>query len=538
MLLSSRNTSRKKLEEESRDNKISVVKWTAVVILCVIAVFSLCAALASQILDGEPLWKETTIELGDTMSADPAYYIGGPELTLEHSWVDLSGLNNMKVGDYTVRAGNIFAVFEYTVHVRDTVPPGIMNTYTLDTVLEAGREYDLDILGVTASDLSGRTFLRFYYNDREIHSLCFEEMGRPEIVVEASDINANRSRKEIRLFVDTPPVIYGVHEQYILRGSDGGELDPVFARDDVDGDLADGIEADISGVDFNNIGDYVIAYKVTDSYGLEASAKTTVHVISSAERVKKHYNDHRLTEEELSELIEQDYFTYEPAEENDREAVTALCAPALINLYRSDEDGIGSGSGFIFDITPEYLYIVSVYHVTSYFDGSPTLITFYDGSQITTTFKSIRLNAGNEASLFRIPVSAVPYHTLIRLREVAYDENIYDSIKVGTELIEYSKNWRAGLKPDIIKYVKVISFTLSEIQQKYVDDDEYFAVTRASENGMSGTAIFDERGVLAGICSKTMLPYEDEIRKFRDGCDFILMVDKLPELMERAGELK
>ena len=32
--------------------------------------------------------------------------------------------------------------------------------------------------------------------------------------------------------------------------------------------------------------------------------------------------------------------------------------------------------------------------------------------------------------------------------------------------------------------------------------------------------------------------HEDEIRKFRDGCDFILMVDKLPELMERAGELK
>ena len=538
MLRSSQNTSRKKLEEEFRDNKISAVKQAAVVILCVIAVFSLCAALVSQFFDGAPLWDDITIELGDTLSNDPAFYMEGPEITLTHSRVDLSGLNNMRVGDYTVRAGNIFAVFEYTVHVRDTVPPTIMTEYTLDTVLETGREYDLDVLQTVASDLSGQTFLRFYYNDREIQSLYFDRMGRPEIVAEATDINANRSKKVIRLFVDTPPTIYGVHEQYILRGSDEGELDPVFAKDDVDGDLGDSIEADISGVDFNNIGDYVIAYKVKDSYGLEASAKTTVHVISSAERVKRHYDDYSLSEEELSELIDQDYFTYEPLEENNKELVLDVCEPTLVNLYRSDEDATGSGSGFIYDITPEYVYIVSVYHVTSYFDGTPTQITFYDGSRITETFKSVRLNAGNEASLFRIPVSDIPYHTFVRLKEVAYDENIYDNVRVGTELIEYCKNWRAGLKPEIIKYVRVISFTLSEIQQKYVDDDEYFAVTRASENGMSGTAIFDERGVLAGICSKTMLPYDDEIRKFRDGCDFLLMVDKLPELMERAGELK
>ncbi|MCR4785616.1 MAG: hypothetical protein K5847_03065, partial [Lachnospiraceae bacterium] len=56
----------------------------------------------------------------------------------------------------------------------------------------------------------------------------------------------------------------------------------------------------------------------------------------------------------------------------------------------------------------------------------------------------------------------------------------------------------------------------------------------ASESGMSGTAIFDERGILSGICSKTMMPLSEEEPRFRDGCDFLLMVDGLPELLERA----
>ena len=54
---------------------------------------------------------------------------------------------------------------------------------------------------------------------------------------------------------------------------------------------------------------------------------------------------------------------------------------------------------------------------------------------------------------------------------------------------------------------------------------------------MSGTAVFDLRGVLAGICSKTIYPLESEIPKYRDGCDLLLKVDHLEELMERDGKL-
>ena len=54
---------------------------------------------------------------------------------------------------------------------------------------------------------------------------------------------------------------------------------------------------------------------------------------------------------------------------------------------------------------------------------------------------------------------------------------------------------------------------------------------------MSGTAVFDYRGVLAGICSKTIYPLEDEEPKYRDGSDLVLKVDGLDELMERKDEI-
>ena len=130
----------------------------------------------------------------------------------------------------------------------------------------------------------------------------------------------------------------------------------------------------------------------------------------------------------------------------------------------------------------------------------------------------------------------MPYHVLVRLKEVATEDDIYDSMKAGTPLIEYCSMWRGGERDSIIKDVRVISLRLSAIQRKYVDGESYFTVTRESESGMSGTAVFDERGVLAGICSKTIMPLENERPQFRDGCDLVLRVDELDRFtLDDAG---
>nr|MCR5409979.1 hypothetical protein [Lachnospiraceae bacterium] len=104
-------------------------------------------------------------------------------------------------------------------------------------------------------------------------------------------------------------------------------------------------------------------------------------------------------------------------------------------------------------------------------------------------------------------------------------------------LLEYCKNWRGGELPEIIKDVDLIAYDLSGIQKIYVDDDSYYAVTRRSVGGMSGTAVYDLTGRLAGICSKTIYPLANEEARYRDGCDLVLMTDDLDMLMERTDEL-
>lgn len=505
-----------------------------------VAVIFSCTAfiLYTGKFKGEQLFKEKTIELGEKPDTDVSDYVSGSSWVYKHTRIDTSGVNTLRVGDYEVKAENPFDTYIYTIHVRDTTPPELNVGYGWKNVLEAGRTYDLNVIGAEAYDLSGLAFIKYFYEGQEIEELLFDEPGRPEIKVRATDGNANMTEKTVRLFVDTPPEFYGVHDQYLLRGSDISDLDPVFAKDEVDGGLTSEIERDLSGLDLNNIGDYKVTYRVKDGYGLESSAFSTVHVVSSKQRVAAHANDCIILKDDLKYAVDEGYFTYEPLKEPDREWVLDNCEASLVNLYVQREDGSSSsGSAFIYEVTPEYVYMVSVYHVTNALEREPLWITFYDGSRIRTTIRSIRLSAGNEASLFRIAVGSIPYHTLVRLKEVACDSDIYDYVKAGTPLMEYCKNWRGGEVPTIEKDVNVISFELSKIQKQYVDDDSYYTATRRSVSGMSGTAVFDYRGMLAGICSKTMYPLNEEEPMYRDGCDFILKVDDLDELMERAKEL-
>ena len=489
-------------------------------------------------LKGKQLWEEETVELGDSLSEDPSFYVAGNGWVMDHTRIDISDVNDNTVGDYEIRALSPFSIFTYKVHVRDTRPPELTVGSGWKNVLETGKMYDPEILGIKAEDKSGLTFVKYFYEGQELEKLMFTKPGRPEITVRATDGNANRAETKVTLFVDDPPRFYGVHDQYLLIGSVKDDLDPVFAYDEVDGGLTSEIRTDLSRVDFRNIGDYRVTYSVTDGYGLETSVASTVHIVSSRTRVEEHKNDCVILPEDLAHAVEEDFFTYRPLEEPDRRWVIANCDVSLINIYTMRDDGsTSSGSAFIYEITPEYIYMVSAYHVTGFLEGEPLWITFYDGTRIRITMRSIRLSAGNEASLFRVPVSGIPYHTLVRLREVTTDKDVYDYVKEGTPLLEYCKNWRGGEISTLIKDVNVISFTLSDIQKEFVDQGSYYTATRKSVSGMSGTAIFDLRGVLAGICSKTMYPLETEEPKYRNGCDFILRVDDIDDLMDRAKEL-
>lgn len=507
----------------------------AVIVAVILCIF---AGITARGLKGAPLWDEITIELGDRIIRDPSYYVEGRQWTIDHTVTDVSRVNNMQVGDYEVRAINPFAEYIYRIHVRDTRAPALAIGEASRTVLQTGETYGMDVIGARAYDLSGYAVIKYIYNGQEVHELHFDEAGRYEITVRATDGNANRTEKTVQLFVDTPPEFYGLHDQYLLTGSSEEELDPVFAKDGADGGLTGKIKKDLSEVDFGSPGDYTVHYEVSDRYGLKAFAESVIHVVSSEQVVEAHENDCNLSAEDLEYAVKEGFFSYQPLKNPDRKWVVDNCDRTLVNLYTEWSDGSSnSGSAFVYRVTPEYVYFVSVYHVTSVMQDYPVQFTFYDGRSVRCMITPLRLSAGNEASLFRIAVRDIPYHTFVRLRQAAKEDDIYDRLKPGDMLVEYCKNWRGGEIEELIKDVRVISFKLSDIQKQYVDEGSYFAVTRESVGGMSGTAVFDHRGVLAGICSKTMYPLEEEEEIFRDGCDFLLKVDTLSELMERTEEI-
>ena len=520
--------------EEDRDQRLATVLMVAVAAAALLLVLYLAAASTFRSI---PLWDEKTIELGESLEEDPSFYIDGPEWTMSHATVDLTGVDLAKTGNYKVSVRAPFDTREFLIKIRDTTAPGILTADTSNMALAVGKTYDLSILGVSVNDISGTADLHYLHDGSEIEDLFFEDPGIKEIVIRSTDASHNRTEKKIRLLLDTPPVLYGLHDQYVQRGSNADDLDPVFAEDDMDGWLSDQVVSDTYDVDFDTPGDYEAEYSVVDSCGLETAGFLTVHVVTSPSEAALHERDWPVDDDEMEDVCSGGYFGYEPSEKDDRQWVADHCDRCLVNLYYEDREASSSGSAFIYRITPEYVYFVSAYHVTQFLDDRPVKVTFFDDTSLYYNMDSIRLSAGNEASLFRIPLRRIPYHTLMKLKEVYWDDNIYNELKTGDTLLEYSANFKGGLTGRLIKDVQIISFTLSDIQKRYVDEGEYFCATRRSISGMSGTAVFDLKGRLAGICSKTIYPLENEDEVFREGCDLILKVDHISELMKRADEL-
>ena len=55
-------------------------------------------------LKGKQLWEEETVELGDSLSEDPSFYVAGNGWVMDHTRIDISDVNDNTVGDYEIRA--------------------------------------------------------------------------------------------------------------------------------------------------------------------------------------------------------------------------------------------------------------------------------------------------------------------------------------------------------------------------------------------------------------------------------------------------
>ena len=63
------------------------------------------------------------VELGDEVSIDPFDYLEGFKFAVERSEIDISEVDNFKVGAYEVNIKHAWQNFTVSVTIQDTTPP-------------------------------------------------------------------------------------------------------------------------------------------------------------------------------------------------------------------------------------------------------------------------------------------------------------------------------------------------------------------------------------------------------------------------------
>ena len=224
-------------------------------------------------------------------------------------------------------------------------------------------------------------------------------------------------------------------------------------------------------------------------------------------------------------------FAYKPLETPDYEETLKLTEPTLLDLKRKIGDrGYAAGSGCIYRITPDYIYLLSVGHVMKAV-SSECRIMFFDGVVVKKNHLSFAVSEKhNELVLFRIPTSDVPADTLMKLRQIYVDPDIYSDLQKGDKVVAFSKHW-VGTDKDLIREMEVrkLAASISSLGMR----DSLLETTDGLVAGMSGTAVVDLKGRLVGLASASGTPTDGSggIHSFHS------MIDVLPEVEKKIEEM-
>lgn len=387
-------------------------------------------------------------------------------------------------------AGNISTATVNAKVVDTKGPKPILNDsskyYATDTELGV-----LDF--VTAiEDLSGVARYCFVINGIETDNISYTQIGSYDIAIKTVDNLGNEAVTDFTANFDKAPVFVGVREEILIPvGKEFDFLQYFRAFDNTDGDLSAHICVSSDTLDLSQEGTYPYECWVADSHGISSTYCGTLTVGAEDGR------SYSLTPDEIDVLNEYGYFEYQLLEEGNYDAMTELVRPTLVNLLRRyNNGGYCFGSGYVYKVDSDYLYIGTVDHVISDMI-TDVEIRFCDDDETTITVPVRgyeRVDAGSETAMFKIPISSLPVSVLLDIKQVVADEDIYSELSVGQEIVAYSGHW-SNTTPTIRKlYIK-------RLDEKFLDGSMHCIVTsHNTKGGMSGCPIFDLQGRMVALC--------------------------------------
>lgn len=213
---------------------------------------------------------EVYVELGNEITLQDLVF-NVEEYGESVSKTDFENINTLVIGEYIVKAEKDGNQYETKVIVRDTTPP-ILELKNI-TIYDDETINDYTSFITTLSDISGTptTTLKTEIN--------YDIVGTQEIVIEAVDVNGNKSEATAILTIkkdNDGPSIYGLNNMTVNKYAGIDYLAGVSANDKKDGRCE--VTVDSSNVNTSVAGTYYATYYAKDTKGNTTTAKRRITV--------------------------------------------------------------------------------------------------------------------------------------------------------------------------------------------------------------------------------------------------------------------
>ena len=325
------------------------------------------------------------IELGSRVTKDPSDYISCSDWCKPFSIIDTKNVDTKKAGTYPITLYHGFQKLFFQAIVEDTTPPAFKTDLTALTI-KKGKSINLESLGIKVSD---KNTINSFFIDKifseQIHmednseestllessfregisvedeKYTFEYGGIYHVTISATDAANNSADYTIRVTVEEPPVINVPEAYYVATNETVDFTEYVTTWDFLDTKYSiQDIVVDTSQVFLTKQGEYPITFTGTDNYGLTTTVSSVVYV-ASADYLQNLINTHAVSVENdiiIGALNRYDngYFTNQSTE-----FIQQAVLPSLVHIYNPKKEL--SGSGYILDISDEFVTIATNHHV-------------------------------------------------------------------------------------------------------------------------------------------------------------------------------
>lgn len=371
----------------------------------------------------KPVTDSIVVELGESVSDDFHNYVTGMEWAISYSRLDISEVDLDMVGTYDAYLYHGSQKIHYNLIVQDTTAPALVVAEE-PLYLKLNDKYSVEKFVSEVSDVSGETTVRLssqegiVYNDAQ--EVYFGKCGTYEIIVEAEDASGNITETSLNVTVDTAPSIHGLKECYIAVGSEADFLDDVTANDMVDGDVTDSLTVDIEGLDINVPGQYEIVYTAVDSYGLVTEEVIYVYV-QDKDTIQEAINTHKINRNKYTIVGAYNAYDGGSYEEDDVAFIREEMEPAFVQIRPNE---YSHGSGFIIEITDEYILLCTNQHVVK--SQKEVVVYFHEGT--STVGETLGTDKEIDIALVKVPIENVSEELLDTLKTVHINKAYWEEL--------------------------------------------------------------------------------------------------------------